>query len=50
MQGSAALEKAWDVTPSSAGSDRKPSILGVMGSELRFREASSGCWVESEQD
>lgn len=50
MQGSAALEKGWGIIPSLAGSDWKPLSLGVTGSELHFRKASSGCWVGNEQD
>lgn len=50
VQGSAALEKGWGVIPGSAGSDRKPLSMGVTGSELHFRKASSGCQVVNEQD
>ena len=50
VQGSAALEKGWGTIPGSAGSDRKPLSMGVMGSEVHVGKASSGCRVGNEQD
>lgn len=50
VQGSAALEKGWGIISGSAGSDWKPLSMGVTGSEVHFRKASSGCRVGNEQD